>query len=70
MVDWVQVPSGILRKYSYIERLVKVLGHQTLLTKTYDSKPRTTAACTIVTTMKAHVQVVFGLYILNRSSGV
>lgn len=70
MEDREQVPSEILRKYSYIERSVKVLGHLTLLTKTYDSKPKTTAACTIVTIMKAHVQVVFGLYILNRSSGV
>lgn len=71
MVDREQVRSENVRKYSYIERSVRASAHHpTLPAKTYDSKPRTTAACTIVTTMKAHVQRVFGVYMLDRRSGV
>ena len=33
--------------------------------KMYDSSARTIAACSVAAIMKAHVQVVFGLYIVN-----
>jgi hypothetical protein len=67
MVDQEQVPSEIEQKYSYNERSVNPSAYSTLLTKTYDSKPKTTMACRIVATMKAHVHGVLGIYILDRS---